>query len=434
MPPIPHIGFSAPSGTGKTTLIARLAPLLQACGLRLGYLKHAHHGFDLDTPGKDSYLLREAGASTVLIASAQRWALLQEGRADGLPEDRLNTVADGSPPALAATPGLAALLARFDPATTDLVLIEGWHGASFPRIAIHRPSSGREHWHLDDPDVIAVATDAPEQLPASLKQPLLPLADLQQIADFILSHPRIGLSGAATPRPVTETPVPKDPREQLVFYYRLLRQHGYNDAQSGNASVRTADGFVITPTGAGGDDLCAADLVTCSLQELPPEGASFDSRLHQLVYASQTEAQAILHSHGPYSIAASFTGDDFRPVDFEGKHYFSQVPIVPIPSRFEDYLREVPERVASALSQSPIAMIASHGVYAWGHGLRDAYRWTCALEHSATIKHLLSSRTNGADHREPHGHRTAPSLEVVDHDAVSTMPHGLCDHLGFAGS
>lgn len=181
---IAHLGFAAPSGTGKTTLLTRLVPLLRARGLRLGYLKHAHHGFDLDTPGKDTHRLREAGASAVLIASSRRWALMQEGP----PEQPL---ADASK-AEGASSLLASLLSRFDRERTDLVLIEGWHGASFPRIAVHRPASGRELTGLDDPDLIAVASDVPDQVPGHL--PVLPLDDPEHIADFILSHPRIGLA------------------------------------------------------------------------------------------------------------------------------------------------------------------------------------------------------------------------------------------------
>lgn len=171
-PQPPALGFVAPSGTGKTTLLTRLAAVLSARGLRLGYLKHAHHGFDLDTQGKDSYRLREAGAQRVLIASAARWALLQEN--------------DARQP----IPQLPELLAHFDPERIDLVLIEGWHGvSSYPKIAVHRPAAGREPQRFDDSDLIAVATDTPEQVPTSL--PRLPLNDPERIADFILTHPSI---------------------------------------------------------------------------------------------------------------------------------------------------------------------------------------------------------------------------------------------------
>lgn len=168
---IPHIGFSAPSGIGKTTLITRLVSVFRDRGLRPGYLKHAHHGFDLDTPGKDSYVVREAGASTVLVASPERWALLRE--APGFSD------------------GVEALLGRFDPEATDLVLIEGWHLGEFPRIAVHRRGIEFGSAGFDDPQLIAVATDAPEDVPGVL--PLLPLNEPEAIVDFILNHPRLGL-------------------------------------------------------------------------------------------------------------------------------------------------------------------------------------------------------------------------------------------------
>ncbi|WP_200284489.1 molybdopterin-guanine dinucleotide biosynthesis protein B [Rhabdochromatium marinum] len=380
---VAHVGFAAPSGTGKTTLISQLVPVLRARGLRLGYLKHAHHGFDLDTPGKDTYRLRAAGAASVLIASPERWAMLEEG----------------GQPGPGAVPRFEALLSRFDAATTDLVLIEGWHGAAFPRIAVHRAASGREMRRLDDPDLIAIATDAPHQIPGNWPEdlPRLPLNEPECIADFILNHPLMTLhrQRAHQPQPVAAqtlhwAPAPTDVREQLVFYYRLLRRYGYNDAQSGNASVRDGEFFWVTPSGASGDELCPADLLSCPLHGDLPERASFDAALHRAVYQRQPEARGILHSHGAYSIAASCVGTEFAPVDFEGRHYFSRVPIVPIPQSFEAYCAQVPERVAAALNQSCVAMVATHGVYAWGQTLRAAYQWTCALEHSAKIQRLLS--------------------------------------------
>ncbi|WPL14076.1 MULTISPECIES: molybdopterin-guanine dinucleotide biosynthesis protein B [Thiorhodovibrio] len=378
---IAHVGFAAPSGTGKTTLLAQLVPVLRARGLRLGYLKHAHHGFDLDVPGKDSFRLRAAGAGSVLIASSQRWALLQEGFASGQQT---------------GAPGFEALLSHFDPELTDLILIEGWHGASFPRIAVHRLASGCAFSNFDDPDLIAVASDAPDQVPVNL--PLLPLNQPEAIADFLLQNPRIGIAaqgpmarGRHADHGCGGGLPPRDLREQLVFYYRLLRRYGFNDAQSGNASVRTDTGFLITPSGAGGDDLRPEDLLPCSVEGPIPAGASFDAGLHQAVYRSQPQAQGILHSHGAYSIAASCAGKSFEPADFEGRHYFSQVPIVPIPESFEAYCALVPERVAAALGTSPVAMVATHGVYAWGESLRQAYQWTCALEHSAKIRKIVST-------------------------------------------
>lgn len=142
MPPV--IGFVGASGSGKTTLIVRILPLLRAEGLRVAVLKHAHGGFDMDRPGKDSYRVREAGASEVLIASRERWAHLGE-LDDDLEE-----------------PPFRVLLERFDPARVDLVLAEGFAREAYPKIEVYRPALGEPPrcWP-GDPTVIAVATDAP---------------------------------------------------------------------------------------------------------------------------------------------------------------------------------------------------------------------------------------------------------------------------------
>lgn len=142
MPPV--IGFVGASGSGKTTLIVRILPLLRAEGLRVAVLKHAHGGFDMDRPCKDSYRVREAGASEVLIASRERWAHLGE-LDDDLEE-----------------PPFRALLERFDPARVDLVLAEGFAREAYPKIEVYRPALGEPPrcWP-GDPAVIAVATDAP---------------------------------------------------------------------------------------------------------------------------------------------------------------------------------------------------------------------------------------------------------------------------------
>ncbi|HEU4588191.1 MAG TPA: molybdopterin-guanine dinucleotide biosynthesis protein B [Gemmatimonadales bacterium] len=142
MPPV--IGFVGASGSGKTTLIVRILPLLRAEGLRVAVLKHAHGGFDMDRPGKDSYRVREAGASEVLIASRARWAHLGEL------DDELEE------------PPFRALLERFDPARVDLVLAEGFAREAYPKIEVYRPALGEPPrcWP-GDPTVIAVATDAP---------------------------------------------------------------------------------------------------------------------------------------------------------------------------------------------------------------------------------------------------------------------------------
>lgn len=156
------IGFAAWSGAGKTTLIERLIPRLVAAGRRVSVLKHAHHDFDLDTPGKDSWRHRAAGASEVLVASGRRWALMRElaGQAEPSLEEHLARLADA-----------------------DLVLVEGWKGAAIPKIEVHRPALGLPLLHPADPHIVALATDAP--VPTAL--PRLPLERPDLIADFILA-------------------------------------------------------------------------------------------------------------------------------------------------------------------------------------------------------------------------------------------------------
>ena len=132
-------GLAGWSGAGKTTLLRRLIPLLTGAGLRVSTIKHAHHGFDVDQPGKDSWEHRQAGAHEVLVASAARWALMHEHR--GAPE-----------------PDLADLLARLSP--VDLVLIEGFKRDPHPKIEVHRAALGKPLLHPGDPLVFAVASDA----------------------------------------------------------------------------------------------------------------------------------------------------------------------------------------------------------------------------------------------------------------------------------
>lgn len=163
---IPLLGFAAWSGAGKTTLLTRLLPVLRASGLEIALIKHAHHHFDIDHPGKDSYELRQAGAGQVLVASSRRIALMVENRA-GEESD----------------PVLSELLGRIDPRRTDLILVEGFKREAIPKIEIHRPALGKPLLCTEDPDIIAVATDQPEVVPAGTRT--LPLDDVQQIAAFI---------------------------------------------------------------------------------------------------------------------------------------------------------------------------------------------------------------------------------------------------------
>jgi L-fuculose-phosphate aldolase len=175
-------------------------------------------------------------------------------------------------------------------------------------------------------------------------------------------------------------------RQELVRYYHWLRAYGYNDSHSGNASLRDDDTIWITPTGAGGDTLTVDGLVACRLNGIAGERASLDAPLHLAVYRACPQARAILHSHGPYTVALTFGGADFVPIDFEGQYYFPRVPVVTIP--YPDYVAQSPARVAAALSEHPIMVVRGHGVYACAQDLDLAYKWTCSLEHSAKTAYL----------------------------------------------
>ncbi|MFP4244946.1 MAG: molybdopterin-guanine dinucleotide biosynthesis protein B [Ectothiorhodospira sp.] len=167
--PFPVVGLAAWSGTGKTTLLAALIPELRAQGIRPALIKHAHHRFDVDHPGKDSHVLREAGAEQVLVASRHRMALMVES-----PEPR--------------EPRLEELLCHLDPHRTDLVLVEGFREEPLPKIELHRVALGHPLLHPDDPYIIAVATDAPGALNTGL--PILDLNAPQAVARFLLDWVR----------------------------------------------------------------------------------------------------------------------------------------------------------------------------------------------------------------------------------------------------
>ena len=177
-----------------------------------------------------------------------------------------------------------------------------------------------------------------------------------------------------------------DPREALVDYYRRLRQFGLNDSHSGNASVRDGDMAWLTPTGCSGDTLAVEDLLACPLDATPPAGASLDAPLHLAVYAANSDARAVLHSHGPHTIAMTLSEGDFRPEDFEGRCYFPVVPVLDIPH--ELYTARSPAAVAQALASHRICVVRGHGVYAAAAQLDLAYKWTCSLESAARIAWL----------------------------------------------
>jgi len=157
------IGLAGWSGAGKTTLLARLIPALNARGIAVSTVKHAHHAFDIDTPGKDSHTHRMAGARQVMVASANRWALMSELR--GAPE-----------------PVLAELLARMDP--VELVIVEGFKRDHHPKVEVHRAANGKPWLHPDDPAIRAVAADVPP--PGAL--PYAALAEVERVADLLLAH------------------------------------------------------------------------------------------------------------------------------------------------------------------------------------------------------------------------------------------------------
>lgn len=166
-PRVPVLGFAAFSGTGKTTLLTRLLPVLKAHGLRIGMVKHAHHSFDIDQSGKDSYELRKAGAEQMLIASRNRWALMVDHESRQEPE-------------------LRALLPHLDQSAIDVILVEGFKHEPIPKIELHRPSLGHPLLFPQDDSVIAVACDAP--LPVETALPVLDINDPEQIARFILER------------------------------------------------------------------------------------------------------------------------------------------------------------------------------------------------------------------------------------------------------
>lgn len=180
----------------------------------------------------------------------------------------------------------------------------------------------------------------------------------------------------------------------LVRYFRWLRKYGLNDSHSGNASCRDGDTIWITPTGCCADTLAPDDLLPAAVGTAPPAGGSLDVSLHLEVYRRVAGVRAVLHSHGPCSIAATMDGKDFEPLDFEGRYYFERVPVLTIPH--ESYVRESPAAVSAALLDHRIAIVRGHGVYARGETIDQAYKWTCSLESSARIAWLARVAGHGA--------------------------------------
>ena len=163
----PILGFVAYSGTGKTTLLEKLIPLLKERGLHVGLLKHGHHEFDIDHPGKDSYRLREAGAEQVMVASRKRWALIHEN-SEGLPE-----------------PDLASLIGHFDE-SLDMLLVEGFKHERYTKIELQRTELNKPPLYPEDSDIVAIISDQPEQLDAPL--PTLDINHPLEIVEFIVTN------------------------------------------------------------------------------------------------------------------------------------------------------------------------------------------------------------------------------------------------------
>ena len=155
-------GIAGYSGSGKTTLLEKLIPQFTARGLRVSVIKHAHHGFDIDRPGKDSYRHREAGASEVLLSCTDRGALMRERRGG-------------------SDVTLDELLARLAPC--DLVLVEGFKQEPIPKLEVYRPENGKPPLFPERSDIVAVASNV--ALAVSL--PRLALDDVAAIADFVMN-------------------------------------------------------------------------------------------------------------------------------------------------------------------------------------------------------------------------------------------------------
>ena len=162
------VGFAGYSGSGKTTLVEKLIPALKMRGLRVSVVKHAHHKFDIDHPGKDTYRHREAGAFEVVVASQNRLALMREFERPG---------------ELTVHHMLAELYEG-----VDWVLVEGFKHSDLPKIEIWRASSGKPARYMNDDFIVAIATDSPELMPEATLRPVLDLDDAEALADYLLNN------------------------------------------------------------------------------------------------------------------------------------------------------------------------------------------------------------------------------------------------------
>lgn len=169
----PILGITAFSGTGKTTLLTQLIPALTERGVRVSVIKHAHHEFDVDTPGKDSYRIRKAGAEQTIVASTKRWALMTE-----TPDSD--------------SVDLDYLVQQLDSSKIDLVLVEGFKSLDIPKIILHRTGTEKP-WPAPTPQTLAIATD---DISVNIDLPLLNLNDIDSIAAFICKHFKLQLQSS----------------------------------------------------------------------------------------------------------------------------------------------------------------------------------------------------------------------------------------------
>jgi molybdopterin-guanine dinucleotide biosynthesis protein B len=168
---IPVVGFVAPSGTGKTQLLKALIADLKSNGFRLAVIKHSHHDFEIDKPGKDSYELRMSGAAQMLIASKRRRALIVENESGADNAD------------------LNSLIKQFDQSTVDIILVEGFKFECFEKIEVYRSELNQTPLFLSDPDIIAVASDIPIETNDTVEN--LDLNNIPQISKFVIQHFRL---------------------------------------------------------------------------------------------------------------------------------------------------------------------------------------------------------------------------------------------------
>lgn len=363
-PLMPVVGVVAASGSGKTTLLQKLVPLLRERGLRVGYLKHSHHPLVIDQPGKDSFEVAAAGAEQVLLAAADGWALM-----DYAPQRGAN-----------GELALAELLARFDAARLDLVLVEGYRDEHHPKIEVHRSDAGKAPLYPDDPDIVAVATDV--ALPQDAGPVALPLAEPAAIADYIQARLADGrLRG-------------EDPRDELVRRCREARASPA-EPRAGWLSIRVGDQYWLAPIALAGDDPTHASIQARLMTEREageetekPEADGVDltqaeARIHHHIYAAQPGARAIVGARMPYTAAVGFRGRSFEPVDPDGVDAFASIPALTL--ELQELAGKAPKAVAEQLAESGACILAGQGAYTWGRNLSEALQRAALLERSAEI-------------------------------------------------